>query len=76
METGANKPMAQANACLIAAAPELLAACEALVATDQTGPGIMIPCYFCNLSVGHETRCPVGQAYVALAKAGGTRSKR
>lgn len=54
------------NAYLIAAAPDLLYACQVLVGIER--PNKSKRCPYCNCKV-HEVNCPVGLAEEAIAKA-------
>jgi hypothetical protein len=59
----------EADASLIAAAPDLLSACQALVAYSETS----INCAVCaNGGDAHDADCPVPAAREAIAKATGT----
>lgn len=72
---------AEANARLIAAAPDLLAACEALVdgrqETNTDYTGLNRCCLLCDAwanresAIVHTTDCPVGMAQKAIARAKG-----
>jgi hypothetical protein len=62
-------PDEEAKARLIAAAPDLLARCEALV--DELSPGD--GCNGCGWSYGHNDTCVVLAALLTIAKAKGAR---
>lgn len=57
----------EANAQLIAAAPDLLAALEDIVACIDDGSR----CDLCQMSSGHTSDCPMPVAKAAIAKARG-----
>jgi len=63
--------MAAANALLIATAPDLLAACKALVARIDEWMALDMPCPLCDGYVPHFDDCPYAFAAAAIAKAKG-----